>query len=348
MRRAPPLIVGGGIAGAAAAIRLARARLAPLLVERSAGPHDKVCGEFLSVETVAGLRALGVDPEALGAAPIASVRLARGERLAEARLPFRALSLSRRRLDEALLAQAARAGAAIERGRWVRALAELPSGPVLAATGKHGLRGVPRPPGAGLVGLKGYFRLAPAQARSLAGAVELVAFPGGYAGLQLVEDGIANLCLLAPAGPGADLLAVAMGAPHLARRLEGAGALLARPLAIANLPYGWTHRPAPGDPTHMYRLGDQWGMIPSFTGDGMALALATAALAARALGEGAPAAAYHAAANRRLRPALRRAHWLARAGLSPLVGPLVPALARAWPGLMALAARATRAPAFAA
>ncbi len=345
MRRRP-IIVGGGIAGAAAAIRLARAGLAPLLVERTDGPHDKVCGEFLSVETVAGLRALGVDPAALGAAAIDTVRLARGARVAQARLPFAALSLSRRRLDEALLAAARHAGAAIERGRPVRALDDLPPGPRLAATGKHRLRGVPRPHGAGLVGLKAYVRLAPAQASALSGAVELVVLAGGYAGLQLVEDGMANLCLLSPAGAGADPMRLAMAQPHLARRLEGAQPLLARPLAIANLPYGWTHRPCPADPPDLFRLGDQWGMIPSFTGDGMALALATAALASRALAEGAPAGAYHARANRRLRPALRRAHWLARAGLSPLMGPLLPAMAAVAPGLLRHAARATRAPAF--
>mgnify|MGYP005841972845 CR=1 FL=1 len=344
--RMRPIIVGGGLAGAAAAIRLARLGQRPLLIERSQGAHHKVCGEFLSAETVAGLRALGVDPAALGAVPITTVRLARGARLAQARLPFVALSLSRRRLDEAMLAQAARCGARVVRGQAVRALADLPPGPVLAATGKHGLRGVGRPRGSGLVGLKGYFRLAPAQAAQLAGAVELVSFAGGYAGLQLVEDGIANLCLLTRADRGADLLATATAAPHLARRLAGAEPLLARPLAIANLPYGWTHQPGPTDPDQLWRLGDQWGMIPSFTGDGMALALATAALAARGLAEGASPHAFHAQANRQLRPALRRAHWMAQAGLSPLLGPLLPALATAMPGALRWGARLTRAPVF--
>jgi hypothetical protein len=234
------------------------------------------------------LRALGVDPAALGAAPIDTVRLARGRRVAQARLPFAALSLSRRRLDEALLAAAEGAGAAVERGRAVRALADLPAGPVFAATGKHALRGVARPRGGGPVGRKGYFRLSPAQAAELAGAVELISFPDGYAGLQLVEDGVANLCLLAR--PHVDLDAVTAAAPHLARRLDGAETLLARPLAIANLPYGWTHASGPDDRPDLWRLGDQWGMIPSFTGDGMALALATAALASQAFADGAPAA----------------------------------------------------------
>ncbi|HZF94101.1 MAG TPA: FAD-dependent monooxygenase, partial [Allosphingosinicella sp.] len=47
MPRTRALIVGGGPAGAAAAIALARAGAAPELIERSAGPRDVVCGGFL-------------------------------------------------------------------------------------------------------------------------------------------------------------------------------------------------------------------------------------------------------------------------------------------------------------
>jgi flavin-dependent dehydrogenase len=41
------LIVGGGLAGGAAATLLARGGERVTLFEREAGPHDKVCGEFL-------------------------------------------------------------------------------------------------------------------------------------------------------------------------------------------------------------------------------------------------------------------------------------------------------------
>ena len=70
------LVVGGGIAGAALAIPLAEAGWRVTLVEREAGPHDKVCGEFLSREARLYLRALGIDPATLGAVPIQRVRVA--------------------------------------------------------------------------------------------------------------------------------------------------------------------------------------------------------------------------------------------------------------------------------
>jgi len=92
---ADALIVGGGPAGAALAIRLAGAGREVVLLERTAGPSDKVCGEFLSAEAIGHLDALGIGPAALGAVPIETLRLACGGQTAAVRLPFPALSLSR-------------------------------------------------------------------------------------------------------------------------------------------------------------------------------------------------------------------------------------------------------------
>ena len=76
------VVIGGGLAGAAAATHLARAGHDVLLLERTTGPHDKVCGEFLSYEAQEELEDLGVDLRALGAVPIGSVRVQRGGRWA--------------------------------------------------------------------------------------------------------------------------------------------------------------------------------------------------------------------------------------------------------------------------
>src|ERR1700709_1090896 len=82
------VIIGGGPAGAGLAIELSRAGRDVLLVEREAGPHDKVCGEFLSHEALVSLDALGIDAEALGAVPISKLSLAAGEREVNITLPF--------------------------------------------------------------------------------------------------------------------------------------------------------------------------------------------------------------------------------------------------------------------
>lgn len=290
----PVVIVGGGIAGAVAAATLARAGERPLVLERSRGPHHKVCGEFLSWEAADRIAALGFDLAALAPSRIDRVRLVRGERAAEARLPRAAVGISRFALDEALLAHAARLGARVERGAAVRSL-DAGDGPrvdgrraerVLVATGKHDLRGSRRAVAGQrvvtrYVGFKAHFRLTSTETAALAGAVELHLLPGGgYAGLQLVERGIANLCLLAGTGTSFAAVrdAIDADAGMLARRLAGAEMLFDKPRAIAGVPYGFIHRG--GDPPWQRRIGDQFAVVHSFTGDGMAIAAATAALVA--------------------------------------------------------------------
>ena len=208
--RRDPLIIGGGPAGCAVAITLAQAGYRPRILERATGPIDKVCGDFLSIDTLRHARTLGIDPAALGAAPIGLVRVIHGDRLAETALPFPALGLSRRALDAALLERAGQLGAIVRTGEMVRRLtgepgawiieatghAALSADTVFLATGKHDLRDHSRAPtGQGAVGMKMYLALAPGPARTLDGATELTLFPGGYAGMQPVEDGRTVLCV---------------------------------------------------------------------------------------------------------------------------------------------------------
>ena len=361
MRRPPALkvlIAGGGAAGGAAACLLGPDAV---LVERERGPHDKICGEFLSSEAIAYLGRLGIDPVALGAAPIRAVRLIHGTAIAETPLPFPAFGLSRRTLDSALLDRAAALGATVLQGHAVRqvtnAVAEIeglghfPGHTVFLATGKHDLRGLRRQPQRKpeqLVGLKMYLRVAPDQAAALAGHVEVVILPGGYGGLQMVESGIVNLCLLLERDTFADAGETWAGvqsmleasAPHLATRLRGATTLLDRPLTIFRVPYGFVHAPSATDPEGVFRLGDQAAVIPSFSGDGVSMAMHSAFAAVAGLQGG--AAAYHHRLRREIGPQVARAWTIYRAGRA--APGLLTRGARLWPGAIRWAARLTRVP----
>lgn len=354
------LVIGGGIAGPAAACRLARGGRRVVLLEREAMPRHKVCGEFLSTEAETHLPGLGLagGPGALGAAAIERTRLIAGSIAAEAPLPFRGWGLSRRRLDGALLDLARDAGAEIRLGQPVRALrtagdgvealvgeGAVRAGCAVLATGKHELRGHARPaPASPYVGLKLHLALAPGERRAIDGHVELVLFPGGYAGLQPVEDGIATLCLLVTAerfaGLERDWRRLVAAVPHLASRLAGAEPLWPRPLAIAGVPYGYAH--AAPDTAPVYRVGDQMAVIPSFTGDGMAMALHGAAAAADAILAGRPPAALHAELREAFAASMRTAGLVARAAALPGLQPVLAALCRSVPGLMTSLARRTR------
>lgn len=356
----PVVIVGGGIAGSVAAAALARAGRAPLVLERSRGAHHKVCGEFLSWEAGDRLSATGFDLAALGGARIGRVRLFADGYSIAARLPRAATGISRFRLDEALLDHAAAAGARVERGVAVRAAtagggvftldaagSTVTAKSLLLATGKTNLRGLPRQPDQAsvvddLVGFKMHYRLTAAQNATLAGTIELhLSGDGGYAGLQHVEDGIANLCLLVPksavAGvPDAQSLADMLGPLDcLAARLAGAEALFERPLTIAGVPYGFLHDPA-ADPPRLLRLGDQFAVVHSFTGDGMAIAATSGSLA------GLPQPRFGTELSRRVGAPVRVSTWLGRGLRAPAVRRAAFMAARLWPGIIGLAARATR------
>jgi hypothetical protein len=236
------------------------------------------------------------------------------------------LSLSRYRLDAALLGHAQNCGAQVKTNVSVRNVTPddsawtvecddreaLQCRNLVLATGKLGLRGIGDARDNSLVGLKMHLRPTAEIRRALAGRVELFLLNRSYVGLELVEDGIANLCCvlpratvarLAPGWPGLrDYLAAKL--PSLAERLEGADPLWDRTIAVVCPTGGHLHRE--GGPA-VYRVGDRLAHIPPFTGDGIAIALGSGALAAEHIRQGSSPAAYLAAARRLTGNAIRLA-----------------------------------------
>jgi flavin-dependent dehydrogenase len=362
MTAAETIVVGGGPSGAAAACALAVAGRDVVLLERSARPHHKVCGEFLSIETQTILRQLGVDPGALGAVPVETVGLHVGRRQATAPLPFRALSLARFRLDRALLNRAREAGADVranvnvqgvrrDAGRWQVRLADgrmLQSRHLVLATGKQGLRGLSDSRDTSLVGLKMHLRLR--EPAALAGRVDLFMLDRSYVGLALVEDGIANLCLVMTRdlargiGSGWPALRdhLAAASPQLAACIAAAEPQFDRPLAVVCPANG--HLDHEAEP-ETYRVGDRLAHIPPFTGDGLAIAVASGTLAAQHIIRGLPPAAYLAAARALTAQPIRLAGIVSRLAANRAGRALIIGGASLVPGLVAAVVRRTRLPA---
>lgn len=347
------IAVGGGLAGAACALELARAGARVALLERSRAPTLKVCGDFLSAEAQALLAHLGLSIEGLGPAPVSTLRLVTGERAAEAELPFAAAGLSRLALDEALVGKAAAAGAEVIRGDAVTALEPAGHGirirmgsrvltarSAALATGKHNLRGLPRLRGA-MTAYKISLSPAAAAARALGGVVQLVSYRGGYIGACRIENGNATLCWLmdrdAMRAVGPDWR---MQLDHLSKQSSAIGDLIAgahflsvAPAAVSNIPYGYTRRSAVAP--NVYALGDQLCVIPSFTGDGTSLALLSGVTAAHAILEGIPAQRFQSAFLARRRAQLMWASaadatfkWSPARALSVAATAALPSLAR--------------------
>ena len=363
-RHSAHLVIGGGLAGSMAALRLAAASREVTLLERERTAHHKVCGEFLSREAIEYLAQAGINPLALGAETIHSVRLSAKHRVVETELPFTALSLSRFALDEALLTRAAQTGCNVVRGAHVESLetkdglwhAQLrgrdswSAATVFQASGKHDLRGHERKPGphGDLIGFKLHWRLTPQQTGALRGFMELYLFPGGYGGLSLVERGIANFCLvtrraaLRKVGGWPQLLAQIQNEnPHIAGRLQGAKALWERPLAISSIPYGYLadrHRQG------LWLLGDQAAVIPSFTGDGMSIALHSATLAAQMYLAGEPPHHYQQQLHAHLSQSMRLATALSRTMVTSAGRTFAPIGLSLFPSALNWIAQSTRIP----
>lgn len=353
------LIAGGGIAGAATAALLASDGRRVTLVERSTGPHHKVCGEFLSGEALHYLSSMGLDVWSMGALPIRKVRLAADGVIAESPLPFEAASLSRRTLDEALLHHAQSCGAHILRGRAVERLEhqegswqmELSDGchmrapQAMLATGKHLLRGHMRGPGrqSDLVAWKLHLELSAEQQRMLQDTVEVVLFPGGYLGLQPTDAGKTNLCLLMTRkmlrrlGDWGNILRHLTSSSRLLReRLHGARECFPRPLTLSNIPYGYVRRETPEG---LWAMGDQTAVIPSFSGDGMAIALHTAHQTADACRSGTASICHTMRMHRELSAQVSRATLLSQMMVH---APAAAAVAGFFPSILTLFAKSTR------
>ena len=354
------LIVGGGPAGAAAAITLARAGERPLLIERTRETGDALCGGFLSWRTLETLEKLGVEADSLNPVPTTRVRLFARGRTAQAPLPHPARSVSRRTLDTVLLHAAEDAGAAIQRGVAVRGIedtvrlddgTELRPDALFLASGKHDVRGLARPVEARgsdpTLGLRVRIAAAPGLTRLIGDAIELHLFDRGYVGIALQEDGSANVCMavhrsrLNEAGdPDKLLIALGEECRALGERLayrSGGEAID----AIANVPYGWRVREGRSG---LFRLGDQAGVIPSLAGEGMGIALASGVSAAEAFVRGGPEASaeWQVRFAREIARPIRVARLIAGLGERQSSASALVAVARLAPSLVDLAARLTR------
>jgi len=134
------------------------------------------------------------------------------------------------------------------------------------------------------------------------------------------------------------LEAIRSACPGLDARLAGAQASREKPLATAAIPYGYLARPAQG----LWRLGDQAAVIPSFAGDGMAIALHSARRAAAAFLTGETAETFQAQLFRELAPQMGRALLLSRGLVHPWGQAALSAAIMLEPRLMRAAAARTR------
>ena len=316
LRETDIVIVGAGPSGCAAAIHLRRQGLRVAVLEKAAFPRHKVCGDFLTPGAVGALRDLGAAGlhgvaglEALGPARLSGMRITYEGRdvLADYAGGHEGWSLGRRDLDACLARAAAQAGAEVIHGARAMRCARGPDGVMsleaidpdggtstwrakllVDAAGRFSplasARGWRRPD----QGLERYAIWSHMTGvRGLGARGEMHVFQGGYVGVApLGEAGAANVTMVvtprrwmaARRDPSGYAGAVLREHPELGPRLRAARVATPvrglGPLACHSATMGRDG---------IALVGDAGGFIDPFTGEGIFVALSSAAMLAAAV-----------------------------------------------------------------
>jgi len=293
------IVIGAGPAGSSAAITARRAGAQVLLLERGHFPRNKVCGEFVSAESLQLLSVLlqSGDLDLLERAPrIDRARIFSDGVTVTTRLTPPAASIARFDLDAALWKAAG--GCGVERRDRTSVQSITGTGPftvataagetlvaraVINATGRwSNLTAAARVndmPERKWIGVKAHFAdLNPSP------TVDLYFFEGGYCGMQPVplygqpDDDRINVCAMVRADVASSLEGVFEQNPELYKRSRSWSRLTD---TVSTAPLFFSEA-VPVDGAILL-CGDAAGFVDPFVGDGISLALRSGERLARTL-----------------------------------------------------------------
>lgn len=281
-------VIGGGPAGASAAITAAQLGFRTLLLESGTFPRHKVCGEFVSGEASSVLERLLGDSEALLNAPrISATRIFVDNHVAELPVSPKALSLSRYDLDFMLWQRAEDVGVRCEPRTVVKAVdragdtflithdgGQRRAHSVIDATGRWSKLRAAKPANTGnWIGLKGHFYESNGPQ-----SCDLYFFLGGYCGIQPLGNGKLNAAAMVSANVARSLHEVFSQNRELELRSTKWQAA-SEPVSTAPLFF----LPPRTSDREMALVGDAAAFIDPFAGDGISMALHSGRMAAMAL-----------------------------------------------------------------
>ena len=262
-------IVGGGLAGLSLGIALRRRQVPVTLYEAGSFPRHKVCGEFIAGIRMVTLSHLGIAEHFQDACRNESIVWYIGDRKwHQDTLGSPALGISRYTLDLRLAQSFQELGGCLQTGVRIQSL-DREEGVIWA----NGRRVAPTQ----WIGLKVH-----ASNFYLDGDLEMHLGEYGYAGATAIEGGRVNVCGLfqrrteVRADKEAVLMAYleACSMKGLMRKLSRAEIVAQSASAVTAIDFKAVHLSR-----KRLSLGDQFAVIPPFTGNGMSMAFEAAVLA---------------------------------------------------------------------
>ena len=348
------IIIGAGPAGSACAITAARAGAKVLLLEKDHFPRQKVCGEFISPESLGLLHGFLQDGRFQSCASVVSSRIYLDNKILALPVSPAAQSIPRFDLDPALFGAAQNAGATGCEGVAVGEVQRDEVFHVRTPNSSYSARAVVNATGrwskltqsdiAGKdtwIGLKAHFtEPSPPQ------TVDLYFFPGGYCGVTPVGPDSVNACAMVRADAAHTLEDIFVKEPRLFERSRAWQPLFS---TVTTSPLYFREPVTESD--GMFLAGDAAGFIDPFAGDGISLALQSGTLAAQSIvpflhGSCSLEQAhqqYHAAYRKRFAPAFRNAARLRSALAAPKWIRSAALTFAAMPGVGKMLVRGTRA-----
>jgi len=296
-------IVGGGLAGLALSIQIAKAGYKVVLFEKESYPFHKVCGEYISLESWDFLQRLGIDLPSLNVSYIKRLQVSdiKGK-FFEQSLPLGGFGISRYKLDHELAQIAKQTGVIIHEQTRVNDIHFSNEHFSIASTkgnfiakvvaGSFGKRSnldvkwkrpfiiAKRNKLNNYIGIKYHIRYDFPD-----DLIALHNFKKGYCGISRIEDDKYCLCYLTTAdnlqSSNNDIQKMEQNIlsanPHLKKIFGECEMLWKEPVTISQISFDKKNLVQ----DHVIMIGDAAGMITPLCGNGMSMALHASKLAAK-------------------------------------------------------------------
>jgi len=287
------IIVGGGLAGLISAIRLAKAGIEVVLFEKKKYPFNRVCGEYISNETLPFLKANGLYPELFNPPQIQRLQLTSvNGKSAELPLDLGGFGVSRYQFDHFLFEKAKEAGVSFylsteideiifEENHFIvkNSSQSFKTDVVIGSFGKRSKLDVSLHRSfiqrhSPYVGVKYHVK-----SNHPVDLISLHNFKAGYCGVCAIEDGKTNLCYLTHRNnlkrfkniPEMEQ-SILYQNPFLKSIFSQSQFVFEKPEVINEISFE-TKSPIKN---HILMTGDAAGMITPLCGNGMAIAIRSA------------------------------------------------------------------------